>query len=469
LNKREKELVELLYGQEQDVLKELERQYRKTLDEINLKIRILQSDELTQSKVYQLQYQEALKKQIEGLVEKLHGDEYTTIQQYLHDSYTTGFVGAMYSIHGQGVPLLLPIDQNAAVKAILTDSKINEGLYDSLGVDANNLKKKIRQEITRGIAGGMTYNDIARNITATTKTPLSNARRIVQTEGHRIQQAATYDAQQASKAKGADVVKQWDSTLDGATRPTHRKLDGQIREVKEPFEEDGKKAMFPGDFGDPAEDCNCRCVSLTRARWALDEDELQTLKDRAEYFGLTREKTKSFEEFQKKYLKALDGENEYKLVRAGRIEANGLFVNNQEKLYRYAKDIKPIDGFEDFTCHADPDGFLIDLKGNGNPEDYIRLTPKEYAERIRNSSTYKGGNVRIISCQAGAKKDGAAQQLANELGVSVYAPTEIVNIDENGEMFISDNDILAELWYNASDKNEFKPTGEWKLFEPQKG
>ena len=47
---------------------------------------------------------------------------------------------------------------------------------------------------------------------------------------------------------------------------------------------------------------NCRCVALTRARWALGEKELQTLKDRAEYFGL--DKTKNFEEFKEKYLVA---------------------------------------------------------------------------------------------------------------------------------------------------------------------
>lgn len=312
MNKRERELVELLYGQEQDVLKDLEKQYRKTLDEINTKIRILQSDELTSSKVYQLQYQEALKKQISAIIENLHSNEYSTIQQFLSNSYTTGFVGTMYNIAGQGIPMILPIDQNAAVKAILTDSKLNESLYDALGVDANNLKKTIRQEITRGIAGGMSYNDIARNITNATRTPLSNSKRIAVTEGHRIQQAATYDAQKASKAKGADVVKQWDSTLDGKTRPTHRKLDGQIREVEKPFEEDGKEAMFPGDFGDPAEDCNCRCVSLTRARWALDEDELKTLEERASFFGLIsddskafgKEKAANFKTFKENYLKA---------------------------------------------------------------------------------------------------------------------------------------------------------------------
>jgi len=110
------------------------------------------------------------------------------------------------------------------------------------------------------------------------------------------------DAQEKAKAKGADVLKQWDSTMDGATRPIHRRLDGQIREVDEPFEMGGKKAMYPGGFGDPAEDCNCRCASLTRARWGLDEAELQTLKDRAAYFGL--DKTEDFNDFKTKYLKA---------------------------------------------------------------------------------------------------------------------------------------------------------------------
>jgi uncharacterized protein with gpF-like domain len=149
----------------------------------------------------------------------------------------------------------------------------------------------------------MEYADIVRNITNATGAPLSRAKVIVRTEGHRIQQASSEDSRQAAKAKGADVVKQWDATLDGATRKTHRKLDGQIREVDEPFEANGKKAMYPGDFGDPAEDCNCRCVALTRARAAMDKDELKTIKERAAFFGI--DKTDSFEEFKKKYLKAV--------------------------------------------------------------------------------------------------------------------------------------------------------------------
>lgn len=68
------------------------------------------------------------------------------------------------------------------------------------------------------------------------------------------------------------------------------------------FQYSGGEVFAPGYFGDPAEDCNCRCDCLTRARWALDEEELQTLKERAEFFGL--DKTDDFEEYKKKYLKA---------------------------------------------------------------------------------------------------------------------------------------------------------------------
>lgn len=293
---------------------------------------ILQSDELTQSRIYRIEYQKALKKQTEAILEKLHSDEYTTIQQFLSESYTDAFVGAVYDMHGQGVPLIMPIDPAEAVRAIQTESKINEGLYNSLGVDTKHLKKSISSEITRGIAGGMTTEEIARNLRNATKAPLSRAKTIVRTESHRIQQASCYNAQQHAKSKGADVVKMWDATMDGDTRPMHRRLDGQIRELDEPFEINGMKAKYPGDFGDPAEDCNCRCQSLQRARWALDESELQTLKDRAEFFGL--DKTKDFAEFKKNYLNS--AKTIEKFAKNGTIESDKIgfqFFASKEKQF----------------------------------------------------------------------------------------------------------------------------------------
>lgn len=316
LNKQERKVIKLQLAKEETAIQRIERQYRNALRDIEDRIRMLQSDELTQSRIYQIQYQQALRGQVAGILDKLHGDEYATIQEYLHDSYQDGFIGTMYSIHGQGIPLIVPLDQDAAVKAILTDSKISEGLYKSIGVDVQHLKKTISNEITRGIASNLPFADIARNIKNRTKAPLSRAKTIVRTEAHRISQAAAADAREAAKERGCDVVKQWDSTLDSGTRPTHKRLDGQIRETDKPFEiSDKKKAMYPGDFGYAEEDCNCRCVALTRAKWALDEEELETLKERAKAFGLTEdEKKNDFAAFKKKYLKAAEKSEQPKTI-----------------------------------------------------------------------------------------------------------------------------------------------------------
>lgn len=73
--------------------------------------------------------------------------------------------------------------------------------------------------------------------------------------------------------------------------------------AEEPDEKFSNGLMFPGDpNGGAAEVVNCRCTSDTRARWALDEDELEELKKRAAFFGL--DKTENFKEFEEKYLHA---------------------------------------------------------------------------------------------------------------------------------------------------------------------
>lgn len=324
INKRQKEVLEYQLEEEKKVIQELEKQYAKALKDINEKVKLFQADidlldqALSQdglddttrallqsqkrSKVYQRQYQEILKGQVSGILDKMHGDNYGTIDKYLNGCYETGFIGTMYDIAGQGVPLVVPIDQAAAVKAVLTDSKVSNGLYNALGVNVKKLKKSITQEISRGIASSLPYSDIARNLKSTVNVPLSNAKRIVRTESHRIQQQSTEESRKAAAKRGADVVRQWDSALDGRTRPSHARVDGEIRELDEKF---SNGLMFPGDpSGGAAEVVNCRCTANTRARWALDEEELQTLKERAEYFGL--DKTENFEDFKQKYLKAAE-------------------------------------------------------------------------------------------------------------------------------------------------------------------
>lgn len=310
MNQRQLEVQKLSVQDEKRIIRQLQQVYKKASEDCQAKIEALaarQDLQNIQTIIYQQQYQKALKKQLDSIFDELQASSFQSISDYLEKSYENGFFGTLYDLQGQGIPLIIPIDQRQVVQALELDTKLSKPFYDRLGEDVTFLKKKVKAEVSRGIANGSTWWDVAQKIAtgmnSPLKTALYNSMRIARTEGHRIQNQAQWDTINKAKAKGADIVKQWDSTLDQLTRATHRRLDGQIRELDEPFEVDGHKAMYPGGFGIPKEDIHCRCVMLQRAKWALDEEELQTLKDRAAYFEL--DKAKDFEDYKNKYLKAV--------------------------------------------------------------------------------------------------------------------------------------------------------------------
>lgn len=397
MNKWEKEVQRSLLDSEEAVIKELEKQYAAALKDISEKVKLFQADidlldqalsqdgldEITRallqsqkrSKIYQQNYQKALRGQVSGILDKMHGDNYGTIDKYLNGCYETGYIGVMYDIAGQGVPLVVPIDQAAAIKAVLTDSKVSNGLYAALGVDVAKLKKSITQEISRGIASSLPYSDIARNISNVSKAPLSRAKTIARTEGHRIQQTSARDAQYAAKKKGADVLKQWDAALDGRTRDSHARVDGEIRELDEKF---SNGLMFPGDpSGSAAKVVNCRCTSNTRARWALDDEELQTLKERAAFFGI--DKTENFEDFKQKYLKAAEAPTARKFTPAKTIEDAAKFAKDvlgieQTTAYQLGMNLDVANGLNEAVMRIN--GTFGSLTASGYLENVLLYTKK---------------------------------------------------------------------------------------------
>lgn len=323
MNKRQKIVQQQFLNNEEAVIKRLKSVYNQSLKDIEKKTQELQDEinrlstlaglavddaekakllSMHQSKVYQKQYQDALKKQVGSILDNLQVEEFKSVSEYLTKCYEDGFIGTFYDLQGQGIPLCFPLDQEAIVRAVQLDSKISKGLYTRLGEDVALLKKKITAQVSRGIATGMSYQQVAQQLAGYTNIGYNNAVRIARTEGHRVQVQSGMDACYKAAEKGCNVVKQWDSAMDSRTRDSHARLDGEIRELDEAF---SNGLMFPGDpDGEAAEVINCRCALLQRAKWALDKTELQTLEERAAFFGL--DKAEQFEDYKKKYLQAAE-------------------------------------------------------------------------------------------------------------------------------------------------------------------
>ena len=356
----EKEVLKARLDAEANELKHLKAIYNKASEDIikkieisNGKINVLLSnwDNLTeeeksiyQSQIYQRDFQKSLKSQIDGFLKDLNSKQYATMTEYMEDCYKNGYLGAMYSIHKQGIPIISPIDQKKVTKAMFTDSKISKKLYTKLGEDVEVLKKRIANNLSRGIATASEYKVIARNIAADSNVGFNRAMRIARTEGGRISNESAYDASIAAKEKGADVLKSWDAALDGRTRESHARVDGEIRELDEKFS-NGLK--YPGDSsGGAAEVVNCRCALLQRAKWALDEDELETLKERAAFYGL--DKTANFEDFKQKYLKAAEN-----VASKATSKTKKVVEKTTEKVYKEGEKLDISNFSQAFTAKAE--------------------------------------------------------------------------------------------------------------------
>lgn len=268
MNKFDKEILKVLLDDEDIFLKDLQKVYVAALADIKRNIRWLMADEMSQSKIYQLEYQQLLEKRIDAILDVLNSNDEAAIQSFLISIYNDSFYGTNYIIQQQGIPLLFNLSDEEVLLSVMR--KVEDMTFaQRIGKNMNEFKLIVKNEISRGIAAAESYTKIAQNLSSLIQEDYNRSRRIAITESGRIQSEAKLNVQQKAKARGADIVKQWDCTLDGKTRKAHRELDGQIREIDEYFEVDGMKTLAPCKFEKASQDINCRCALLTRARWAL--------------------------------------------------------------------------------------------------------------------------------------------------------------------------------------------------------
>ena len=326
MKRREKEIFQATLDDERALLSQIEQNYINALADIKKKIKKLQERGDTQSIAYQIQFQRQMEEQINGYLDILQSDNVETIQDYLNLCYETGFIGNMYQLQGYDIHIVAPINQKAVVRATMMTA---EGMKLSKKIKGNTelLKKQVVQEIQRGFSTSMSYADIARNITSRGEADMNRSMRIARTEGNRIYNEAALDSAQAAVAAGVDTVKQWVAILDGRTRESHQRVDGEWVELNEKF---SNGLFLPGDKNAPvAEIVNCRCkvVYIPRSEVMRDAPRFRRDNDTGEII-----ECQNYQEYKERYISAAD--------RKDKIKWNKVATDiDREQFERYKKTI----------------------------------------------------------------------------------------------------------------------------------
>ena len=163
----------------------------------------------------------------------------------------TGF-GVNFSLYDESTVMLLLQDQPELMPRRVVDDEKCEAWN----------QKVIANCITQGILQGESIPQITKRMARdTASTDMKAMVRYARTAMTGAQNSGRIYAMEKSIEQGMEVKKVWIATLDERTRDAHLDLDGQIQDVKEPFDSELGPIMYPGDpSADEANVWNCRCT-----------------------------------------------------------------------------------------------------------------------------------------------------------------------------------------------------------------
>lgn len=197
-------------------------------------------------------------------------DLYSYNKKYVYESmesaYLNGYFETQYQLE-MGTQRLLGFGgvNEAAIKAMLSESLTGLVLDERLGNNLRQAVNELRQSLSYTLLQGYSYPKAARYIQETLGKDQARATLVAWTETHRAYETASHERKEQAKANGLEFKTKWLATLDKRTRSSHRSMDGRAQGDDGYFTlPSGAKGRFPGDpMLGAREVIRCRCTTVT--------------------------------------------------------------------------------------------------------------------------------------------------------------------------------------------------------------
>lgn len=224
-------------------------------------------EQLSSTEQLKLSRMTNLLEQLDKSTKELKQGLKTEINGHLENTGKIAYNELFYEYESKNTAINFTILKSEELKTIIetpvANYKLSKRLNDGV---AERLRSNIKSELTRVFLLGYSYKQTAARLAELGYSSYRRALNITRTEAGRVQAIARQKSQMEAMKLGVEFEKEWISTLDNRTRSDHAKLDGQRVKPDEDFEVSGLKAKQPHMFGVAAEDCNCRCRTISRLK-----------------------------------------------------------------------------------------------------------------------------------------------------------------------------------------------------------
>jgi len=148
--------------------------------------------------------------------------------------------------------------------------KIANGMLPPSGVTLTSLLTandtaglvKVLRVVKSGLISGESYAKQVVKVKNQFDKNVSNASKVIRTEGNRNLNAGSYLNTVDMREQGVKSRRKWLSTLDSVTRDSHRSLDGVYEDENGLWWIGSDSARYPLDFSDPSNSIGCRCTTI---------------------------------------------------------------------------------------------------------------------------------------------------------------------------------------------------------------
>lgn len=269
------------------ILKEMEpkliRAYKQSLENIKREIAWIfekYGEKVTYGQMQAYNRLLGIEKEIAQELKNLTGETIKLTTKKIKETFTEGYYRTAFALEvGTGFKLGFGTLNKSMVEAVVLNPLDRLKWTERMGITMDTYTNLINQELATGLNQGTGYVNIARAITdkfggkgLTEPGLYPRTLRIVQTEGHRVQNAsriAAFDkSERAAELLGVQTERVW-LHPEGVKNPRqdHIKMDGKAANKEGKFIlPDGTVTDGPGLTGKPEHDINCHCTSFLKIK-----------------------------------------------------------------------------------------------------------------------------------------------------------------------------------------------------------